>query len=250
MGDVHSSSYRRVPVPLPRLRGPGPAGGGRRRGRGAGPAGRRARSATRASRPTGARPWPTRTSTRSPSPRRTSCTATWPWPQPQAGKHLRAEKPLGRSRPRRSRSAEAVERAGVDHDRRAQLPPRARRAARGPADRGRRDRRAEPLPHADGRELRGQPAGRAVLALPARPGRARDPRRPRLARSRPGPDAARADRPGVGHVGHPGAAPAGPAPGGTHFSVVDEGAELRDVENEDWVAALVEFDPGCAGPSS
>jgi predicted dehydrogenase len=38
-----------------------------------------------------------------------------------------------------------------------------------------------------------------------------------------------------------------PAPGGTHFSVVEEGAELRDVENEDWVAALVEFESGLRG---
>jgi predicted dehydrogenase len=38
-----------------------------------------------------------------------------------------------------------------------------------------------------------------------------------------------------------------PAPGGTHFSVVEEGAELRDVENEDWVAALVEFERGVRG---
>jgi predicted dehydrogenase len=38
-----------------------------------------------------------------------------------------------------------------------------------------------------------------------------------------------------------------PAPGGTHFSVVAEGAELRAVENEDWVAALVEFERGLVG---
>jgi predicted dehydrogenase len=38
-----------------------------------------------------------------------------------------------------------------------------------------------------------------------------------------------------------------PAPGGTHFSVVAEGAELRPVENEDWVAALVEFERGLVG---
>ena len=34
---------------------------------------------------------------------------------------------------------------------------------------------------------------------------------------------------------------------GTHFSVVDEGAELGDVENEDWAAALVEFERGVKG---
>ena len=34
---------------------------------------------------------------------------------------------------------------------------------------------------------------------------------------------------------------------GTHFSVVAEGAELGDVENEDWAAALVEFESGVRG---
>jgi predicted dehydrogenase len=34
---------------------------------------------------------------------------------------------------------------------------------------------------------------------------------------------------------------------GTHFSVVPEGAELGDVENEDWAAALVEFESGVTG---
>jgi predicted dehydrogenase len=38
-----------------------------------------------------------------------------------------------------------------------------------------------------------------------------------------------------------------PAPGGTHFSLVEEGAELGDVENEDWAAALVEFERGVRG---
>ena len=38
-----------------------------------------------------------------------------------------------------------------------------------------------------------------------------------------------------------------PVPGGTHFSVVDDGAELGDVENEDWVAALIEFERGVRG---
>jgi predicted dehydrogenase len=38
-----------------------------------------------------------------------------------------------------------------------------------------------------------------------------------------------------------------PAPGvGTHFTVI-EGGELGDVENEDWVAALVEFESGLKG---
>jgi len=38
------------------------------------------------------------------------------------------------------------------------------------------------------------------------------------------------------------------APGeGTHFSVAPEGAELGDVENEDWAAALVEFASGVKG---
>jgi predicted dehydrogenase len=34
---------------------------------------------------------------------------------------------------------------------------------------------------------------------------------------------------------------------GTHFSVVDDAAEYGDVENEDWVAALVEFASGVKG---
>jgi len=34
---------------------------------------------------------------------------------------------------------------------------------------------------------------------------------------------------------------------GTHFSVVEDGAELGDVENEDWAAALVEFERGVKG---
>src|SRR5262245_23056220 len=34
---------------------------------------------------------------------------------------------------------------------------------------------------------------------------------------------------------------------GTHFSVADEGAELGDVENEDWAAAIVEFASGVHG---
>lgn len=34
---------------------------------------------------------------------------------------------------------------------------------------------------------------------------------------------------------------------GTHFSVVEEGAEMGEVENEDWVAALVEFESGLTG---
>jgi predicted dehydrogenase len=34
---------------------------------------------------------------------------------------------------------------------------------------------------------------------------------------------------------------------GTHFSVAPEGAELGDVENEDWAAALVEFESGVRG---
>src|SRR5207237_4795992 len=33
-----------------------------------------------------------------------------------------------------------------------------------------------------------------------------------------------------------------PLPGGTHFSVIEDDAELADVENEDWAAALVEFE--------
>jgi predicted dehydrogenase len=38
------------------------------------------------------------------------------------------------------------------------------------------------------------------------------------------------------------------APGtGTHFSVVEEEAELGDVENEDWCAALVELESGLRG---
>jgi predicted dehydrogenase len=38
-----------------------------------------------------------------------------------------------------------------------------------------------------------------------------------------------------------------PAREGTHFSVVAEDAELGDVENEDWAAALVEFASGVRG---
>ena len=34
---------------------------------------------------------------------------------------------------------------------------------------------------------------------------------------------------------------------GTHFSVVEDAAELADVENEDWAAALVEFESGVKG---
>jgi predicted dehydrogenase len=34
---------------------------------------------------------------------------------------------------------------------------------------------------------------------------------------------------------------------GTHFSVVEDGAELADVENEDWAASLVEFASGVKG---
>jgi predicted dehydrogenase len=34
---------------------------------------------------------------------------------------------------------------------------------------------------------------------------------------------------------------------GTHFSVVEDAAELADVENEDWAAALVEFESGIKG---
>src|SRR5438105_1049281 len=34
---------------------------------------------------------------------------------------------------------------------------------------------------------------------------------------------------------------------GTHFSVVEEGGELGEVENEDWAAALVEFESGVKG---
>jgi len=34
---------------------------------------------------------------------------------------------------------------------------------------------------------------------------------------------------------------------GTHFSVIEDGAELGDVENEDWAAALVEFERGVKG---
>jgi predicted dehydrogenase len=34
---------------------------------------------------------------------------------------------------------------------------------------------------------------------------------------------------------------------GTHFSVAPEGAELGDVENEDWAAALIEFESGVRG---
>ena len=34
---------------------------------------------------------------------------------------------------------------------------------------------------------------------------------------------------------------------GTHFSVVENGAELGDVDNEDWAAALVEFERGVKG---
>jgi predicted dehydrogenase len=34
---------------------------------------------------------------------------------------------------------------------------------------------------------------------------------------------------------------------GTHFTLVEEGAELGDVENEDWAAALVEFGSGVRG---
>lgn len=34
---------------------------------------------------------------------------------------------------------------------------------------------------------------------------------------------------------------------GTHFSVVEDGAELGEVENEDWAAALVEFESGVKG---
>jgi predicted dehydrogenase len=34
---------------------------------------------------------------------------------------------------------------------------------------------------------------------------------------------------------------------GTHFSVVEHAAELADVENEDWAAALVEFESGIKG---
>jgi predicted dehydrogenase len=39
-----------------------------------------------------------------------------------------------------------------------------------------------------------------------------------------------------------------PVPGtGTHFSVVEGDAELGDVDNEDWVAALVDFESGVKG---
>ena len=34
---------------------------------------------------------------------------------------------------------------------------------------------------------------------------------------------------------------------GTHFSVVEDGAEFGEVENEDWVASLVEFESGLKG---
>lgn len=34
---------------------------------------------------------------------------------------------------------------------------------------------------------------------------------------------------------------------GTHFSIVEDGAELGEVENEDWAAALVEFERGVKG---
>jgi len=41
--------------------------------------------------------------------------------------------------------------------------------------------------------------------------------------------------------------PRAPAGSGTHFSVVDDGSELGQVENEDWAAALVELESGVRG---
>lgn len=246
MGDVHSSSYRRVPFHYPECEG---------RARLVVVADEVAERARRAAETFGYEGWTTDWHEALAHPDVEAVSLAAPnfmhremaVAAAGAGKHLRAEKPLGRVPAETLAICEAVERAGVrlivglNYRHAPAVQHAARLIADGAIGEPNHFRMqmvasyaASPQGALSWRFLRDQ-AGLGILGDLG--SHALD-----LAQMLLGPIVRASATSAILVPRRP-----VPSPGGTHFSVVEAGAELREVENEDWVAALVEFASGLRG---